>query len=62
MIKHSSYKFKKIYLNNDIFEDVQNEIKVGYLNINGLLDGNHAEYLNADKNLLNHGYCRNKIT
>ena len=39
----------KIYLDEKIFS----EIKSGYLNINGLIDGNHAEYLNADHNLNN---------
>ena len=28
-------------------------MKIGYLNINGLLDANHFEYVNEDKNLLN---------
>ena len=29
------------------------EIEIGYLNINGLLEADHADYLNNDKNLLN---------
>ena len=29
------------------------EIRVGYFNINGLLEGNHAEYHNSDHNLKN---------
>ena len=53
MIKFSSYRFKKIYLDEDIFEKGDAEIKVGYLNINGLIEGGHAEYLNEDKNLFN---------
>ena len=53
MRKFSSYKFKKIYLDEKIFEEQDSEVKIGYLNINGLLDGGHAEYLNEDKNLLN---------
>ena len=53
MIKFRSYSFKKIYLDEPIFTDEENELKIGYLNINGLLNGNHAEYLNMDKNLLN---------
>ena len=53
MIKYRSYVFKKVYLDQQIFEDENDEIKVGYLNINGLQDGNHEEYLNEDKNLLN---------
>ena len=41
---------KKIHLKEPIFEGGE-EIKVGYLNINNLLDGYHAEYLNGDHNL-----------
>ena len=41
-------KYRKVYLGEQIFED-----KVGYLNINGLCEGYHAEYLNGDKNLQN---------
>ena len=52
MRKFRQYKFKQIYLDERIFEIDGDEIKVGYLNINGLLDGGHAEYLNADLNLL----------
>ena len=51
MKKFRSYKFKKIYLDQKIFEIDNCEIRAGYLNINGLVDGNHAEYLNADHNL-----------
>ena len=51
MIKYRSYEFKKIYLDQKIFEVDDSEIKVGYLNINGLLDGNHDHYFNADRNL-----------
>ena len=45
------YLFKKIYLDQNIFENDDCEIKAGYLNINGIVDGNHAHYLNADHNL-----------
>ena len=31
----------------------ESEVKVGYLNINGVKDGNHALYLNSDHNLKN---------
>ena len=41
----------KIYLDEQIFAP-SSEMKVGYLNINGLLDSLHADYLNADKNLV----------
>ena len=43
------YEMKKIYLYEDLFK--KEEIKVGYLNINGLLEAFHAEYLNVDHNL-----------
>ena len=38
MISSRSYEFKKVYLNKQIFEVNCQECKVGYLNINGLLD------------------------
>ena len=38
MRKFRQYKSKKIYLDERIFETNCDEIKVGYLNINGLLD------------------------
>ena len=49
---HNEYEFKKVFLNDPVFNYEEKEIKVGYLNINGLMDGKHAEYLNCDKNLL----------
>ena len=52
MLTHQKYTFKKIYLKNEIFQNIEKEIKVAYLNINGLLDSNHAKYLNDDRNLL----------
>ena len=51
MIKFRQYNFKKVYLDEKVFKIDGDEIKTGYLNINGLIDGNHAEYLNADHNL-----------
>ena len=51
MRKFRQYNFKKIYLDERIFEIEGAEIKLGYLNINGLMVGNHAEYLNEDHNL-----------
>ena len=53
MKKFKQYKFKKIYLEDEIFQMKNCEIRVGYFNINGLLEGNHAEYLNSDHNLKN---------
>ena len=52
MRRFKCYTFKKVYLDEQIFDN-DNETKIGYLNINGLLDGYHAEYLNKDYNLLN---------
>ena len=53
MTKNNPYCFKRIYLCEQIYEDESDQLKIGYFNINGLLHGSHAEYLNADKNLLN---------
>ena len=53
MRKFNAYKFKKLYLDEEIFECNDGELKVGYLNINGLFDGGHIEYLDQDKNLQN---------
>ena len=49
------YKMMKMYLDEQVYE-TGHEIKVGYLNINGLLDGFHASYLNGDHNLLQLDY------
>ena len=35
-----------------IFEDSEEEVKIGYLNIEGFSESNHAEYLDYDLNLL----------
>ena len=53
MRQFNKYNMKKIYLQDKIFNNEESELKFGFLNINGLLDGNHAEYLNEDKNLIN---------
>ena len=53
MKKFSPYQFKKIYLDDPIFKHRDLELKIEYLNINGLVDGNYIEYLNADHNLRN---------
>ena len=53
MRRFNSYSMKKIYLEDKIFLDDESELKFGFLNINGLLDGNHGSYLNNDRNLLN---------
>ena len=53
MRKFNDYKMKKIYLDEKIFIDKESEWKFGFLNINGLMEGNHGDYLNEDKNLIN---------
>ena len=52
MRKTRSYQFKKIYNDDPIFE-ADGEVKIGYININGILDAEHNVYMNNDKNLLN---------
>ena len=52
MRKTKPYKFLKIYLHESIFKD-DFEVKLGYFNINGLMESNHANYLNSDQNLKN---------
>ena len=52
MKKMNAYESKKIYLDEKVFEDDGGEIKVGYLNINGLKDGGNRRYLDQDKNLI----------
>ena len=47
------YIFKKIYLSEQIFRKTEEEIKLGYFNIRGFLESNHARYLDHDWNLLN---------
>ena len=44
------YKFKKLFNNDPVFNKNEKEVKIGYLNINGVLDADHYEYLNKDKN------------
>ena len=45
------YSFKKVYLDNVIFETPE-EVKIGYININSLYQGSSDILLNGDKNLL----------
>ena len=52
MRKFNAYNFKKIYLDDKVFVNENDELKFGYLNINGLMDGGHADYMNNDLNLL----------
>ena len=41
----------KIYLHEEIFSEGDGELKVGYINVCGLLESLHSEYLDADRNL-----------
>ena len=52
MRQFKSYRFKKTYLADNIFEDMDGEIKIGYFNIRGFLESDHAGYLDHDFNLL----------
>ena len=52
MRKFKAFNFKKFYLDDDIFMNRNEEIKLGYLNINDLTAEFHAEYINCDKNLV----------
>ena len=47
------YVTHKTYLDEKIYKKDNEEVKIGYLNINGLTHAHHGEYLNEDKNLLN---------
>ena len=49
----NSYRTKKIYVNDKVFESEVDELKVAYLNCNGLMVANHCEFINHDKNLIN---------
>ena len=53
MRKFKGYKFRKIYLTDAIFKENYDEIKLGYFNMRGFLESNHAKYLDHDHNLLN---------
>ena len=53
MRKFQNYIFKKVYLSDTIFQNSDQELKIGYINIRNLTAKLHAEYINADKNLLN---------
>ena len=53
MRKFKPYINKKIYLDEKVFKDPVSEIKIGYLNINGVDCKSHSYYLNHDHNLKN---------
>ena len=50
MRKTKQYTMKKLYCYREIFID--EDMKIGYININGLLAAGHAEYINENSNLL----------
>ena len=51
-----SYEFKKVYVIDSIYEDDSDQLKIGYFNISGFMQSNHAAYLDKDINLLNLDY------
>ena len=51
MRKFKPYQSKKTYIFDKIFEDDEDELKIGYFNIHGFLSSNHCEYLDNDLNL-----------
>ena len=53
MKQFKKYRTLKTYLDEHIYAHKNEEVKIGYLNINGLTDAHHGDYLNEDKNLLN---------
>ena len=53
MRKNKPYIFKKKYIEEKVFELDEEDMKIGYLNINDMTDAYHSEYVNADKNLIN---------
>ena len=48
-----TYVTHKTYLDQQIYVNSHEEVKIGYLNINGLTHAHHGNYLNEDKNLSN---------
>ena len=51
LFSHSQYEMLKVYLDQEVFENNSAEIKIGYLNINSIFNGNHMRDFNKDKNL-----------
>ena len=47
----SQHQFKKIYLDQEIFTKPDEEIKIGYININGLYSAESCSLINQDFNL-----------
>ncbi len=50
MKNSKQYMMRKIYCDEEVF--TEEEMKIGYLNLNGLLFAGHTEYINEDPNLL----------
>ena len=48
----NKYNFKKTYNHESIYIDNENEIKIGYININDIQAGRSLQFLNDDKNLI----------
>ena len=47
----SPHQFKKIYLDQEVFSKPDEEIKIGYININGLYSAESCSLINQDFNL-----------
>ena len=52
MRRFKQYSFKKTYLSDSIFVDKDEETKIGYFNMQGFMESNHAKYVDCDPNLL----------
>ena len=50
MVQTKQYMMKKLYCNEPVFKS--EDLRVGYLNINGLVMAGHYQYINTDHNLL----------
>ena len=48
----SPYRFKKIYNRDKVFDEDEKELKLGYININGLFQKSSHTFINEDRNLL----------
>ena len=52
MMMYSPHQFKQVYLNQELFINPAAEIKIGYININGLYSAGSCSMINNDFNLL----------
>ena len=52
MMVFSPHQFKQVYLDQDLFINPSKEMKIGYININGLYNAESCSMINNDFNLL----------